>query len=102
MEKFIINKYNTVVYNTVTNSIEEEKKSMYVTLYKMTNDGEVVSKDQVLPYTKDSYLLSISGANGKDLFTVIDDKVTVFDLDNLLSIITKHRSDSNICNGESA
>lgn len=97
MKKIVTRCYNElVIFDDVANTVEEQYAVGYShRLYKMKDDGEIITKDEVIPYTKDCYLLYLEyGQCGK--WVVIDDKATIFDIDNAVSSLDeKHSSTGN-------
>lgn len=95
MKKIVTRCYNElVIFDDVANTVEEQYAVRYShRLYKMKDDGEIITKDEVIPYTKDCYLLYLEyGQYGK--WVVIDDKATVFDIDNAVSSLDEKHSSS--------
>lgn len=99
MKKIIAKHYNDLmVYDDILNSVEEISNiGLYTTLYKMKDDGEIITKDEVIPYTKDCYLLSVGGGPNNNRWVVIDDKATVFDIDGAIDAFEKIQSKNNCC-----
>lgn len=101
MEKIIADsKGQMIVYDTATNAIQESKKESYASMYKMTNDGELITNHEVIPYTKDSYLVRVRGYS-KIFWFVIDDNATIFDIDNIVKADAEHANAAinKPCNG---
>lgn len=98
MKKIVTRCYNElVIFDDVTNTVEEQYTIGYgIRLYKMKDDGEIITKDEVIPYTKDSYLLFVErGSESK--WVVIDDKSTIFDIDNVVSYFEERERAARKC-----
>ena len=96
MKKIVSKNYNElVIFDDVTNTVEEQYTVGYgFRLYKMKDDGEIITKEEIIPYTKDCYLLWMECRNYSK-WVVIDDKATIFDIDNAVSSLNEKPSVKN-------
>lgn len=87
MEKLLINSYGSAIsFNTESNAIKEKLSHIECEIYKVEEDGQVITPDEVIDVKKGEYVLIKTGWDTTKIFVkavIISDPVIVHDLDEL-------------------
>lgn len=86
MEKILINKYgDAIAFNVDTNSISKKLDNIDCYIYKVTDDGQVITDWEVVDVKKDDIVLVASywtNNSNKVKVAVISDPVAMSDLND--------------------
>lgn len=86
MEKILINKYgDAIAFNVDANSISKKLDNIDCHIYKVTDDGQVITDWEVIDVKKDDIILVASywtNSSNKVKVAVISDPVAMSDLND--------------------